>query len=225
LDGVPVDRPDGGIHLFAPGDGVFAIGEIALLSRADTTATMYNRRFLIGRGQSRPYRSKLAIGAWAYTTDFPDLSDTLASGAPVIRHGSSGAYLIGDWVAWSAGSGRPTTLALFTQLGLGDPEVEAVGGYVGAGLALTGLFRRRPSDQIGLAVASAQMGSHFRRAQSATGTPTTPTETTLDLTYVANVASWVEVHPDVQYVIHPGGTLAVRNALVPGIQIAVSRTF
>jgi carbohydrate-selective porin OprB len=30
------------------------------------------------------------------------------------------------------------------------------------------------------------------------------------------------VQPDVQYVIHPGGTRATRNAVVPGLRIAVA---
>src|SRR5207237_748378 len=33
---------------------------------------------------------------------------------------------------------------------------------------------------------------------------------------------WLTVQPDVQYVIHPGGTRATRNAVVPGLRVAVS---
>jgi len=48
-------------------------------------------------------------------------------------------------------------------------------------------------------------------------------ETTLELTYLAQFRSWLAVQPDVQLVIHPGGTSARRDALVPGLRIALSR--
>ena len=45
LDGVPVGRPGGGIRLFAPGDGVLLVGEVALVSRPDTVGEPRQRRF------------------------------------------------------------------------------------------------------------------------------------------------------------------------------------
>lgn len=224
LDGVPVDRPDGGIHLFAPGDGVFAIGEAELVKRPATPATRRrDRRYPIGRGPPRIYETKLAVGGWTYTARFPDLVDTLANGTPRMHRGSSGAYLIGDATVWRARS-KQSTLSLFGQLGFGDPRVVSVGAYVGGGLTMAGPFRTRPNDLAGLAIASAQTGSHFRRAQRAAGIPPSHTETTLEAAYIAQVARWLDVHADLQYVIHPGGTTTRRNALVPAIQIAVVRT-
>lgn len=36
LDGAPVGRPDGGDRVFAAGDGVLLVGEVALLARPDS---------------------------------------------------------------------------------------------------------------------------------------------------------------------------------------------
>jgi len=74
---------------------------------------------------------------------------------------------------------------------------------------------------LGLALAAARNGSHFEQAQSAAGDPAAG-ETTLELTYQAQLGSWLTVQPDVQYVIHPGGTGASRNAVVLGLRIALS---
>jgi porin len=74
---------------------------------------------------------------------------------------------------------------------------------------------------LGLAVAAARNGSHYERAQTAAGDPTAG-ETTLELTYLTQFGSWVTIQPDAQYVVHPGGTPATRNALVLGLRIAVS---
>jgi porin len=50
LDGVPVDRPGGGIRLFGPGDGALLVGEVAILSRPDSLGEPRNQRFRVGRG-------------------------------------------------------------------------------------------------------------------------------------------------------------------------------
>jgi porin len=221
LDGVPVGRPGGAIRLFSPGDGVLLVGEVALISRPDTVGEPRQRRFRIGRGPARSYTGKLALGAWYYTARFPDLFALLPNGA--LQHrGSGGAYLIGDQTLWSPRRGRPGALAAFAQLGLGDGRVNQIGGYLGAGLTFTAPFPSRPQDALGVAVAAARNGSHYERAQTAAGAPAAG-ETTMELTYLAQLGSWLSVQPDLQYVIHPGGTRSTRNAVVLGLRVAVSR--
>jgi porin len=221
MNGAPVNRPGGGIRLHARGDGALLVGEVAVLSRPDTVGVPRDRRFRIGRGPARPYAGKLAIGVWYYTARFPDLADTLSTGVPVLHHGSRGAYVIGDQTVWSAGSGRPGALAIFAQLGIGDARVDRIGGYAGGGLTLAAPLSGRPQDALGLAVAAALIGSQYERAVGTTGTPVAG-ETTVELTYLAQIGVRLAVQPDLQYVIHPGGTRATRNALVPGVRIALS---
>jgi porin len=154
LDGVPVGRPEGRIRLFAPGDGVLLVGEVALLSRPDTVGEPRQRRFRIGRGPARSYRGKLALGAWYYTARFPDLVAALPNGAAAQHRGSGGVYLIGDQTVWSRRRGRPGALAAFAQLGLGDGRVNQIGSYLGGGLTFTAPFPSRLQDALGLAVAA-----------------------------------------------------------------------
>jgi len=207
LDGVPVDRPGDGTRVFAAGDGALLVGEVALLARPSTAGVPRQRRFGIGRGLMRSYAAKVALGAWYYTARFPDLSDTTQ------HRGSGGAYLIGDLTVRS--------LTAFAQLGLGDGRVNQIGGYLGGGFTLTAPFASRAQDALGLAVAAARNGSHYERAQTAAG-GTAAGETSVELTYLAQLGSWLTVQPDLQYVIHPGGTRATRNAVVPGLRVAVS---
>src|SRR5436190_1308574 len=184
----------------------------ALFPRPDTVGAPRQRRFGIGRGRARPYGGKLAIGAWYYTARFSDLVDTLPNGAWLQHRGSGGVYLIGDLTVRS--------LTAFAQLGLGDGRVNQIGGYLGGGFTLTAPFSSRAQDALGLAMAAARNGSHYERAQTAGGPAAG--ETSVELTYLAQLGSWLTVQPDVQYVIHPGGTRATRNAVVPGLRIAVS---
>jgi porin len=70
-------------------------------------------------------------------------------------------------------------------------------------------------------VAAASMGSHFKRAQQAAN-ETAPAEITIEISYLAQAVSRLSVQPDLQYVIHPGGTGTLSNALVPGLRIALA---
>jgi porin len=221
LDGLPVGRPGGGIRLFAPGDGALLVAEVALISRPDTVGEPRQRRFRIGRGPARSYRGKLALGTWYYTARFPDLFATLPNGASVEHRGSGGAYIIGDQTVWTPRGRGPGALAAFAQLGLGDGRVNQIGGYLGGGLTLTAPFPSRAQDALGLAVAAARNGSHYEHAQMVAGAPAAG-ETAMELTYLAQLGSWLSVQPDVQYVIHPGGTRSTRNAIVVGLRAAVS---
>ena len=113
------------------------------------------------------------------------------------------------------------SVTAFVQLGLGDGRVNQIGGYVGGGLTFTGPRPDRAQDMAGLAVAAARNGSHYDQAQTAAGIPTAG-ETTVELTYLAAIGSWLTLQPDLQYVIHPGGTRTTRNAVAPGLRIVVS---
>src|SRR5437879_6580378 len=157
LDGVPVDRPGAGTRVFASGDGALVVGEVALLARPDTVGVPRHRRFGIGRGQTRPYRGKLAIGAWYYPARFSALVDTLPNGASVQHRGSGGVYLIGDLTVRS--------LTAFAQLGLGDGRVNQIGGYVGGGFTLTAPFTSRAQGTQRLAEEPARKGSHAKAAR------------------------------------------------------------
>jgi porin len=221
LDGIPVYRAHGAARFFAPGDGAFLVGEMTIVERPDSGGTSHNPRFRIGRGIARPYTGKVAVGAWYYTARFPDLIDTLATGEPVQHRGSGGAYVIADRIFWSAKNGGPASLSAFVQLGLGDSRVDQIGGYAGGGFTFTAPIASRPRDEVGLAIASARTGSQYEKIQMASGFPVN-SETTVELTYLVQLGSWLAVQPDLQYVRHPANAPAARYALVPGLRVALS---
>jgi porin len=221
LDGVPVDRPHDQTRIFAHGDGALLVAEFAALDRPDSGAMRRNPRFLVGRGLSRSYTGKLAVGAWYYTARFPDLVDTTADGVALDHRGSGGVYAIADRTMWSASHGGPSALSAFAQVGIGDSRVNQVGAYAGAGLQLIAPIASRAQDELGLAIAWARNGSHFERLLRAMDEPV-HSESTVELTYLAQVRSWLAVQPNLQYVIHPGSAPTARNAVVPGLRFAVS---
>lgn len=222
LDGVPVERPTGW-DVFAEGDGLLIVGEAAFLYRPPPRDQPRPRphRFRLGReAELPPYEAKLAIGVWHYTARFNDLSKTRGDGTPVAHAGSTGVYVIGDATVYKDDAGRQ--LRVFGQVGLGDPRVNRFGLYTGGGVSLMGAIPGREKDAIGFGVAAAHNGSHFIDQQRQAGQRVDRVETTLELTYLAPITSWLSIQPDVQYVFNPNTDPRVPNALVGLIRIEMS---
>jgi porin len=226
LDGAPVDPPDGPPFATAHGDGALIAGELALLSRPGPLRQpeALPRRFLLGRNAAlRPYQDKVAVGAWHYTTSFDDLSDTDASGLPVRRRGSSGAYLLLDKRLYGRPGAQGKQISGFLEAGVGDARVNRFGSYVGFGIAALGLVPGRPKDEFGLGAAIARNGSHFRRAQDLLGAPTDAAETAIEATYSYEATDWLAIRPNLQYVIDPNTDPRISNATVFQIQVELSK--
>lgn len=223
LDGVPVVRPDGSRGAFRGGDGLLIVGEFAWLSRGGGAAGISQpaTRDRIGRFSSlAPYDDKLAVGAWRYTGRYPDQSDTDGSGNPVLRRGSSGAYVVGERLLMGRGAGARQRLAAFAQAGVADPRMNRFGRYLGAGLVGAGWGPMKDGDQIGLSVAHARNGHHYLSSQSVSGVQRA--ETTFELTYLTQLSKYITVQPDLQYVVHPNTDPSLSNALVLQLRFEVA---
>jgi porin len=205
LDGAPVDRADGSVGAVRRGDGLLLVSEVALLNRGASGDRMETLRFRIG-----PYDDKIAAGGWYYTATFDDLSNVDANGTPRQDHGSAGAYVLGDATLFRSKTDRRRRLGGFVEAGLADARVNRFGSYVGAGSVATGPVTTRPADELGVAVALAHNGSGYLNSRRPLGEPAEAFEATIELTYLAQVASRLALQPDFQYVIHPN-----TDALVP----------
>ncbi len=222
LDGVPVERRNGW-DIFAKGDGLLIVNEAAFLYRSpmEEQPQRLPHRFRLGReAQLPPYEAKLAVGVWHYTASFQDLSKTRGDGTPVTHDGSSGGYVIGDAMAYKDDVGH--RLRVFGQVGLGDSRVNRFSLYTGGGVSFAGAIPGRDNDQVGFGVAAAHNGRHFIDQQRKAGERVDRAETTLELTYLARIASWVSIQPDLQYVFNPNTNPRVPNALVGLIRIELA---
>jgi porin len=127
----------------------------------------------------------------------------LAEGRLLAKPGAEGAGLSG-WI----------------RLGVANGEINPVANYLGSGLVYTGLIAGRDKDEVGVAVMRAGFSDAARRAAAELGIARAEAETTFETTYRFTVRDWLNIQPDVQYVIHPGGRLAVGNAFVVGMRFA-----
>jgi hypothetical protein len=85
--------------------------------------------------------------------------------------------------------------------------------FVGGGVSYQGLVPGRGSDIAAVGVI-AGIFSHV--------IPRTTAETVLEVNYQITVTRWLSVTPDLQYIIRPSGSSAISNAVVVGVQLAMT---
>lgn len=152
---------------------------------------------------------KVGVGAWVSTAEFMDFA-----GSP--HNDNVGVYLIGETDLWRADDGRG--VGVFAQLGFADEDLNQTGTYAGAGINWTGPLPSRPADVAGFAVAHARNGDEFRAANPGVERA----ETVLEWTYLIPAAPWLNLQPDVQYVIDPGMDPALEDAVIVGFRVQVA---
>ncbi len=162
--------------------------------------------------------ARFEVGGWAYTAAFDALDQTGVVGPPRQTGGDVGVYALAEGRLIREGKSEDSGLSGWIRMGAADGHINPVTNYVGAGLVYTGLFPGRDEDQAGVAIAFARFGTPARRASLAAGDPIDDNETDLEATYRYAVTDWLNLQPDLQYVIHPGGRSRIGNAVVIGLR-------
>lgn len=117
-----------------------------------------------------------------------------------------GFYMIGDHQLYNQNN---HSLSAFYQFGA-SPRNDNF-GYLGVGCLYTGLFSSKGNDEIGLAMARGMLTEERGKD-----------ETTIELTYKAQLTNQIYLQPDVQYVIHPAGTeTQLNNATVALLRLGL----
>jgi porin len=203
LDGVPGDatHPNRTRVRFDRDDGFLLVGEV-------------NYKHASGL--------RLGGGYWHYTADFDDLTALNADGAPVRRDDNSGYYVVAETPQFFAAD-SDSGLRFFVRAGRAQEHINAVGLYRGAGAVYTGLLSG--NDQIGIAVAIAELGDPYRSAQTAAGITTQRRERNWELSYRRAVTDWLTLQPDLQYVVNPGMRRELDAAWVVGLRFEVGHSW
>lgn len=158
---------------------------------------------LIGEAELPLLGGRMLIGHWRYTAHF-DAHDGGRS------RDNGGVYLRGEAPIVSGPAG---TLAGFFRLGTANGELNMFDRFASAGMKLTGWLPGRDEDELGLAFATAFASRDYRLAQGGG-----KSETAVELTYRAPIASWLSVQPNVQYVRNPSADPTIDDALVLGLR-------
>ena len=145
----------------------------------------------------------LQFGGWHYTTKFDALDPTER---PALSRGAYGML-----------EGAVTrNVSAWLRIGVAASKATPVAAYLGGG-AVANLGNWR----LGLAAAHARLGEATRRTLLAPDRARRA-ETVIELTAQRALAPWLQIQPDLQYVIHPGWDRTIPNALVAGLRFSLA---
>ncbi len=172
------------------------------------------------------------LGGYYHTDDFYDVGDTITSlfgltPAPTTHEGNYGGYLLAEQTVFReqtkddpAGQG----LVSFLRFSAAPSDRNLTQFGVDGGVVYKGLIPGRDYDTLGLAASYLEISSDIRRAQRSANAVlpgafvVADYEGVVELSYKLQLAAWWTVQPSLQYVVHPGGSEAIPNAWVLGVQ-------
>ena len=209
--------------------GVFAIGEVQYAVNQSKQAA----------GLPGVYK----LGAWYASADYLDQHYGLtAAGAQVsladpsvafglAHQGNAGIYGVADQMIWR---GMASSVNVFVRGGLVPSDRNLVSGYVDGGIGIKGALPGRADDTLTFGVAYSNISPAAvaldRDFLAFNGPPyaVRDAETLFELSYIAQLAPWWTVQPDLQYIRHPSGgqnpndpTLTLDHAFIAGIRSTI----
>ncbi len=171
------------------------------------------------------------IGGYYHNGDFDDLyrdssgnSFALSGNAPETHHGNSGFYILLDQMIYrERGPGSKQGLTPFISL-LFAPEkdINQLPFFMNGGVVYRGLVPGREQDVAAFGLVYGAFSEDLEHHQEDAEIGVQGYELVLEVNYNFQVAKWLHIIPDVQYVMNPGGTGDIPDALVLGFQLAVN---
>jgi len=149
----------------------------------------------------------LRLGIWKHTGEFKRTDDNNAV------KGAGGIYVVINQTLWKPTIDKENNrgLRMFLEYAHSNKFLAPVYQHFGGGLLWTGIQSNRPADEIGISTQygqiSPQPGLLWKHEQA------------VESFYKFIIASWINVQPDFQYIIHPGGSYS--NALVGTLELNV----
>jgi len=135
------------------------------------------------------------------------------------ERGTYSLYLAFDQMLYQVSG--PLGLTAFVTLHYAPPDVNPFVWFADAGAVYQGLFPSRPNDLAGIYVAYGRFSGDLHDRQLAAGQPAQSYEVVLEVNYAFNVLPWLNLQPDIQGILHPGGAGDTPDALVLGLQAAI----
>jgi porin len=148
---------------------------------------------------------------------------------PRTTRGNAGFHILIDQMVYREGGPESKQgLTKFAALLVApDKNVSTFPLFINSGLVYRGLIPGRDKDVAASGVVYGKFSDRLRRAQRVKklfdpSIGVQRYELALEWTYMIQVTPWLQFQPDIQYIIKPGGTGKIQNALVLGFQLALS---
>lgn len=138
-----------------------------------------------------------------------------------VEHGNGGYYFLVDQMVFR--EHRNQGLWPFAAVTLApSQEINQMPFFAGAGITYEGVIPGRDKDTALVGVMYGQFSRDLRRSQAGSPKGQQDFEMVIEWGYIIEVTPWLHVQPDFQYIVKPGGTGDIPDALVLGAQIGVN---
>jgi len=208
LDGVPGDpeNPYGTHIIFNKEDGLLLTAEFGIVDSKD-----------------EKLNSKIAFGAWTYTSKFEKNDFTENAENVISLEKNYGFYFTAEKLLASNFENPSKSLSAFLRIGYANKNINPVDFYFGTGFKLTSLFSRRDEDEFGVALALSHNSLAFRNtAAILEDFAIRPFELNLEATYSFQLTPWLKIQPDIQYIINPSYCTQSGSAFVVGSRMELT---
>ncbi len=161
-------------------------------------------------------------------TDINGLSAGLTGEPFAMRNGRLGAYGMADQVIERDAADSHRFLRIGAIAGLGDRATSTYRDFFAAGGVRQGTFKHRDDDFIAILFAVARTNPRLTQYQEdrnvlAPGSVGVQThEGIAEIDYKIQIAPWLSIRPNLQYVIRPGAAGRIPNAFVIGLYTGVT---
>jgi len=136
---------------------------------------------------------------------------------------SYGFYWHADQMVFQEAPGSDQGLTIWSAVVFSPQEnIAKLPFQVNGGLAYKGLIPTRDADETVFGVVYGEFSKDYARATQSAGGGYPDYELVFELGHRVQFNSWLYVQPNLQYVINPGGTHTIPNALVLGAQCSVT---
>ena len=145
---------------------------------------------------------RFSVGAFHHTAKFA----TFAGG---IDAGTEGLWAGFEQRVWRENQTEDDDqgFAVFATVGVADQHVSACGTSIAAGFAWQGMLPGRDCDALGVGVFYCDLSNDV-------GAGTPENETAWEAFYKVQVTLAINIKPEVQYIVHPGGVAGADDVLV-----------
>jgi len=201
-----------------PGDGVLVMAEAGWTPTFDDTASAENDKKSVSLREDAGLQGVYTFGAYVSRYTF----DTFQGGT---ENTAYGFYWLAQQKVWRSAVNRHQHLSLWggitysPQEQLAQMPVMAFGGIV-----WQGLVPGRDHDDLLLSFYTGRFSGAYAdadaEAEAGQGKPTI--ETVFEASYIIQLTRNLQLQPDLQWIMRPGGTGNIPNALVVGFQVGLT---
>ena len=157
-----------------------------------------------------------------------NLGSSLARAHPRGTRGDTVVYFVADQEVWREPDSTGDGFGAFARVACGKADRNFLNLAAETGLVYRGLLQDDAGDQLGLGFAFLEISDRVadatraanRRDETSFAVPNF--EATIELTYQFKLTPSCAIQPDAQWILHPGGSHAIDDALVIGLRTTIA---